>query len=117
MSEGSLCPRTEPAEMMAMAAQPQARGSGRAFPWAEVKNMAQEPSVGLFPQRRAGQSPAEQTPLDFWVQPPHPQTPRAGFTSGHPQASGGQSSSGQTRGLRLLHHRNQVSGARIKKRK
>lgn len=34
--------------------------------------MAQEPSVGLFPQRRPGQSPAEQTPLDFWVQPTPP---------------------------------------------
>lgn len=38
VAEGSLCPCTEPAEMMTMAAQPQARGSGRAFPQVAVKN-------------------------------------------------------------------------------
>lgn len=44
-------------------------------------DIAHETSVRLFPQRRPGQSLAEQSPLDFRVQPLHPQTPRADFTS------------------------------------
>lgn len=68
VSEGSLCPCTEPDEMMTMAAQP--GGSGRTFPQVSSPgDTAQETRVGLFPQRRAAQSPAEQTPLDFGCNP------------------------------------------------
>lgn len=93
MSEGSLCPCTEPEG-------DDGHGSSTAVAtWLckgiSTGDIAHETSVVLFPHRRSSQSPAEQTPLDFWVQPLHPQTPRAGFTSGHPQASGGQSTQGK----------------------
>lgn len=75
MSEGSLCPCTEPDDDHGSTA------TATRF-WKGISTgRAEEASA---PEERPGQSPAELTPLEFWVQPFHPQTPRAGFTSGQP---------------------------------
>lgn len=75
VSQSSLCPCTEPDEMMTMAAQLQPRGSARAFPQGRVANsfcpMCHGPLdfSGAAPPEETSQSPAEQTPLEFGCNP------------------------------------------------
>lgn len=78
VSEGSLCPCTEPAEMMAMAAQPQAHGSGRAFPRAEVKNSffprwhGPRAFSGAVPPEESRPEPCRADPIRFLGATPSP---------------------------------------------